>query len=468
MKRALILSGCMAMAMAGGASAKDYSFDFKTIKAQDVMSFPGGYGTYGSLRAKKPAELNLEPAAVSQHPLYGYLGEGSEAKRFLFRVDESGGNGKGYDRLIIDLNRNSDLKDDPVFKSTSATKLRKPAQGGPEEAFFGPIEAPADQRIGNWRPSYYAQVYVYNRQLLKDEKALRESDFFLGNLRFKAGWYLEATVNVDGTKRKVGLVDGDANMHLGDPWKARFYGTKGEEKNWYFSPGDSFLVDVNGSGRFENDPFGIETSAFGSILYFGTQPYQVTLAENRKSVSLEPWGAPLGEVEFSPQGSLVRNASFGWESQPANASGSTGEWQLVEAGVAAGKARVPAGKLRLYGCLLEANVGKADQIRLSAYNRSIANTLTVEAGRATVVKCGPPLEIKVTAAKDQYAVVMQRDDRGNKLNAVRVNASVVGAGGEIYSAWGKGKDFKNDPPKPTFAITGKDGKKIASGNLEFG
>jgi hypothetical protein len=51
-----------------------------------------------------------------------------------------------------------------------------------------------------------------------------------------------------------------------------------------------------------------------------------------------------------------------------------------------------------------------------------------------------------------------------------IQASVLGAGGEMYSSFflkeDKGK--LRQPPKPTFTVVTTDGKEVASGNMEFG
>jgi hypothetical protein len=459
MTRATLLCGTLALALAGTASAKDFSFDFKTIKPQDVMAFPGGYGVYGPIRLKSESTTK-QPKPVSSHPLYGRLGETTNGTGFAFRLDESQGDGKGYDRLIVDLNRNSDLTDDPVIKPVKLPNLRKPSSGAPEQILFGPIEAPADCRIGKWQPVYFAQAYVYNRQAITNASRSQEYDPYIGSARLKAGWYLETTVRMDGVRQKIGLVDGDANLRLGEPWTPRIYGSAGDERGWYFTPGDSFLVDANGSGRFEDDAFDTESCSFGPVLYLGALPYKITLASDRKSLSIDPWSGPLGELALGPRGDQVRDVTLAWE-------GPAKQWQLVRPAVTRGTVKVPVGRYRLYGTTLEAQAGKNSQIRAAGSNRSMTNTLTAEAGKATALAAGAPLEIKVTAGRDQSGYV-PGEGMSNQRHVVRVNGTVTGVGGEVYSSWGTGKDFKEDPPKPSFTIAGKDGKQIASGNLEFG
>ena len=73
------------------ASAEDFPLTFRTIPAQEVMSFPGGPGSFGQLRLAKPAKLKQEPKAMSRHPLYGECAGGASGAAFIFRLDESKG-----------------------------------------------------------------------------------------------------------------------------------------------------------------------------------------------------------------------------------------------------------------------------------------------------------------------------------------------------------------------------------------
>ena len=47
--------------------------------------------------------------------------------QLLFRLDESKGNGQGYDRLIVDVNRNGDLTDDPVVSTVPQPEVPRPS-----------------------------------------------------------------------------------------------------------------------------------------------------------------------------------------------------------------------------------------------------------------------------------------------------------------------------------------------------
>ena len=100
------------LAMPGLSLATDYPLTFKTLEAQQAASFNFGTPIYSMIQTGKPAGIVKAPPAISQHPLYGTIAAGRD--QMLFRLDESKGTGQGYDRLIVDVNRNGDLTDDPV------------------------------------------------------------------------------------------------------------------------------------------------------------------------------------------------------------------------------------------------------------------------------------------------------------------------------------------------------------------
>jgi hypothetical protein len=292
---------------------------------------------------------------------------------------------------------------------------------------------------------------------------------YVGYLRFLPGWYLEATVDVSGKKQKFGICDGNADMHLGQAYKTGEYTSDGE-KYWYFSDGDTFVLDSDGSGKFEKTPFNNESCAFGQIAYFGAQPCKVTLAADYKSVQIEPWAGKIVEMSLQPQGDQVRSVTLAWEK-------AAGQWQLIKPTLVNGKAQVPAGNYRLYQCVLAPQTSVSEQVLVSGYNRKLSDPVAFDEGKANSLRCGGPLEIKVTAKLNRdRQVIYEKDGKGNQVpriitptnDYVRINGVVVGAGGEIYSSFGKGKDYAGAPPKPTYAIIDAKGKELTSGNLEFG
>ncbi len=461
MIRPSFVCGLMAVAAVATASADDFPLTFKAIPAKDVMTFPGGAGNIGALGVTKPNKLKKEPKAVSRHPLYGECRDTTTGAALVFRLDESKGDGRGYDRLIVDMDQNGNLTDDPVVQNVAPSGERKVVL--PEQLLFGPIQAPVQKAVAGERPIYFAWVNIYNRQFPSSSRAIQ--DTFIGHLFLKAGWYLETTVDLNGRKQKVGVYDGNSNLRLGDLSEPQTY-PSGQEKTWYFRPGDYLLVDTDGSGSFENDPFQSEAYPYGPILYLSGTPYKVALSPDCKSLRVEPWSEPLAEVALRPNGNQVKTLSLAWE-------GPSGNWQLIRPAVNQGKIMVPPGNYRLYSCSLAGGGGSADQVMVSGMQRVPQTPVSVAVGRANTLDCGGPLQVKVTATKvragDSGALVEESSTSASKSEpALRISTSLVGSGGEIYSTFLKGDRYKSRPPKPGFSIVQAGGKTVATGNLEYG
>jgi hypothetical protein len=460
MDRLISLCGALALAAAATASGEDFPLTFRTIPAKDVMSFPGNAGTYAPLRLSRPAKLRREPRTLSGRTFYGECGDTRSGGGFLVRLDESGGEGLGYTQLIVDMNQNGDLTDDPVAPRAVLPTDRR--TGSSEQILFGPIQAPVDKAIAGGRPIYYASVYL-SAPISSSARTTRL--IASGRLKLKTGWYLDTTVSLNGLKQKVGVCDSDTNLRLGDISRAQTATNRGQT-SWHFQPGDDLLVDADGSGGFNPDLFQSETLPFGPILYLGGKAYQVTLAPDCKSLRVEPWAEPLAEVALQPHGNQVRTVTLGWE-QPG------GQWQLIRPAVTAGKLMVPPGDYRLYACSLVGQGAPRDQVMVSGMQRFVQTPVSIAAGKANLLDCGAPLEIKVTATK---AGATSRsalgDNPGNRRpepqTTLRINASLIGAGGEVYSTYFKGEGFRSRPPKPSFSIADAGGRTLASGNLEYG
>ncbi|HWU40757.1 MAG TPA: hypothetical protein VN203_24175, partial [Candidatus Acidoferrum sp.] len=349
------------------------------------------------------------------------------------------------DQLIVDMNQNGDLTDDPVALRAVLPTDRRTAS--PDRMLFGPIQAPADKAIAGGRPIYFAQVYVFNRQLLSSGRTIQDSTF--GQVMLKAGWYFDATVALDGLKQKVGVFDGNCNFRLGDIGRSQTFSNSGEI-SWYFRTGDTLLVGADGSGSFDNNQFLKDSCPFGTVLYLGGNPYKLALAPDCKSLSVEPWTEDLAEVTLRPHGDQVQNVKLAW--QPPG-----GDWQLIRPTVAEGKVKVPPGDYRLYQCTLVAKGTPRDQIMVSGMQRVPQTPANFVAGKANTFECGTPLQIKVTATRSRgtFRGLVGEDAGDPKVDSdhmLLINASVAGAGGEVYSTFQKGENFRSQPPNPSFTI----------------
>jgi hypothetical protein len=451
MSKWMSIWGALAVVATATASAEDFPLTFRTLPAKDVMSFPSGSGVYGRLRLAKPAKLRRELRAMSAKPFYGECGDARAGTAFLFRLDESRGEGKGYDQLIVDLNQNGDLTDDPVTLRPAIPTDRR--TGALEHILFGPIQAPADKALVGGRPVYFAQVLIFNRELLNSSRTDR--DIMFGQVQFKPGWYLDTTVALNGLKQKVGVCDSDCNLRLGDIARSQI-SSSGMEKSWSFRAGDEFLLDADGSGEFNADRFQSETCPFGPILYLDGKAYKVTLAPDCKSLHVEPWAEPLATVALQPRGDQVRSVTLAW--QPSG-----GPLQLIRPAVADGKVMVPPGDYQLYTCTLVGKTSPSNQVMVSGTQHILQLPERIAAGTSNIFECGAPLDIKVTAVKTKAA-------GGFRVDAdptLRINANVVGVDGEVYTTFQQGGGFRSQPPKPSFTIQAG-GKTVATGNLEYG
>jgi hypothetical protein len=179
-----------------------------------------------------------------------------------------------------------------------------------------------------------------------------------------------------------------------------------------------------------------------------------------------PCTEQLAEVTLQPHGDQVKNVTLA-------RSLSDDKWELLRANVANGKIKLPPGDYRFFACTVFGDAAPR-RIMASARQSVVKPPVTYAAGQPNTLACGAPLEIKVTTAKRLPEEWESRSSRAPKKSEgdsdylLSINARVVGAGGEMYSSYGTGKDLRADPSKPTFSVADAGGKKLASGNLEFG
>ena len=160
MKKLLLLSGLVLASLPQFISAADYPLDFKTLTVQQAMSLPSISSIYCMAATNRPPGLVKEPPAVSKRPLYGTINLGSQS--MIFRLDESKGSRRGYDRLIVDVNQHGDLTGDPVVKRADNPAATGGVSGSIslDEGQFGPIQSPESKKIGADRPIYFAETIV--------------------------------------------------------------------------------------------------------------------------------------------------------------------------------------------------------------------------------------------------------------------------------------------------------------------
>jgi hypothetical protein len=457
MKNSMFLCGALLLAIPGLSVATDYPLVFKTLDAQQALSFPSGSTIYSMMQAAKPAGILKAPPAVSQHPLYGQIPAGTD--QLLCRLDESKGSGQGYDRLIVDVNRNGDLTDDPVV-SLVPPAGRAGVVSMPQQLLFGPIQAPENLKIGSDRPVFFAQVYMFMAAGIS-----AAPNATVGEILVRPGWYLEASVNVDGKQHKVALVDANCNFRMGDPERpvTSRSGVNGSDTSWYFQGGDRFLVDWDRSGGIQSTVLEDQSRSYGPILYLDAKPYKATLAADCKSLSLDPWAEPLAELALQPRGEQVSSLQVAWEKAP-------GDWVLLQPGVENGKAKVPPGNYRLYSLVLKGKTASGDSLVMNGIKRAPEGTIKAVAGETASLKCGTPLQINLTSQPTRSSPGLLQGIFGQAAPMQTIQASILGSGGETYSApqLMGGRGVLRPPPAATYAVLTAEGKQVDSGNLEYG
>ena len=465
MKTIALLGGLAACAVAGGGvSAKEFPLTFKTLTVEEAAVFPGGAGAFAQLLATKPPELKREPPGASGQSLYGVIGRGGGTQGMVFRLDATAGEDSGHDVLLLDLNLNGDLTDDAAIKLAGTPKITRSASMAYEFSWYGPITAPAASRIAQGTPVYYAQLNYYHTAGTSTT-AGGITQPYLGTLRLRPGFCLETTVPWGGPGQKIGIVDGNANFRLGDEAKP-VISKVAKDPTWYFPPADNFLVDRNGSGKFEADRLDTETQPFGPMLTLGATSFRAKLTANCAALDLEPWSGAPASVALQPSGTQVRDVTFAWERAPK-------DWVLLKTSVTQGRASVPPGVLCFNGCVLEVQTRDGSPLLLVGSYRKMDKALRATAGQTATFACGGPLELQLTATKRKLSGVagasaVSRSVRPATETVVDLQAEILGRAGETYGTLLAGKNLTSSPPPPKFTITTRDGRQVASGSLEYG
>jgi len=116
----LALPGVAWRALAAAEDGKGEVFKLREVSVFEQSEDSFLRGQTGQSQDKPYAEVKSYPVFVSKKPVYGSVrfaadyGQTNGGLLFYFAMDESQGTGRGYDRLYFDLNRDLDLRNDPV------------------------------------------------------------------------------------------------------------------------------------------------------------------------------------------------------------------------------------------------------------------------------------------------------------------------------------------------------------------
>lgn len=448
----------LACGAAMSARAAVFPLERKTMTAEEALVCPG-YGPGVALELDKPKAIAREPKAASKYPLYGVFKSG-EKYALPFRVDESKGTGKGYDRLMVDLNGNGDLRDDPV--SRGSRKDSPNLLPDRETVIFEPIELPSDKAMGPWNPRFGAVMYIRRDRQTLFKAGQRDS---IGSIGLRAGCYLEATVDLNGVKEKIGLVDANCNLRIGD--NAGIVVIKrglGAGDAFNLQRGDAILRDRNGNGRIDFDLCESESEPFNDVICFGSKVYRMTVDQDLRSLHLEPHPDPVGQVAFVGHAETIRTVTLAREKAAF-------QWQPVTPAIVNGRAVVPVGKYHLFTCVVACTNGEGTIAMTKGQADTTKDVFQILPGKTATLRCGMPLELRIRAERlrspgEDQAVTRTAVTSNPPLLLITVQ--IIGASGEKYYAHAKGADLTVLPPPPRFRILEGQGNAIASGQFEYG
>jgi hypothetical protein len=353
----------------------------------------------------RPASLKAEPSYRSPEPLYAILKLGVKAEAFPLVLDCSSGATRGYDILYLDANCDGQF----------SPEEKLPGEARTSGTLFGPVKLLVDsgrERSPQW---FMFQLVEYEAA---DGKFTREL------LALNAGYY-QGVVAFGQEKRLVAFVDADGN---------------GLYNNVFKGPGqagDRLLIDRNGDGKLDGDPQGEEAQPLGRYVLVGDRFWQMDVAPDGSSVTVEPLDKPLGTLRA------------GVTDYALLLSGEQGVLRLRSRD---GTARLPAGTYQLLQCSyrLTDPAGKPWGFSASA-NAGV--TVEVLAQKEVMLPFGPPFVTKVDFAAPEKG-------------QLTLNLTLTGTGGESYSFAYVGDREK--PPVPRARILDATGRELALLDFHFG
>lgn len=361
-----------------------------------------------------------------------------------------------YDRLYFDRDGDGDLTDEEVIEASSTRDLNN-------NRYFACTFPRIDLTIEVESESVdYAMVL--------NTTAYDGGNYGYVNGSFSAGAYREGELTVDGKKRRLVLIDFNANGRFDD---ASRFESSVRYSDGQVRPilGDRLYVDPDMKATYRS-PYDVTSGDdlfdVGSLLCLEGKFYKMTVSPSGDKLTLEPADVELG---------YVTNA--------------VGEYRAVVYGDAgllklrsdeSGKAPVPVGSWKLMNYTLDRTGFEPEKKPEENAEPSILGVLTDALEAAAPV--GPPRQTFVAAnATTAYEAVEVKKGETVKLpfgppyrpqvdvqyrsgaDEVSLGMSLVGSAGEICSnMYVNG----NRPEKPAFTITGPDGEKVAEGAFEYG
>jgi hypothetical protein len=252
------------------------------------------------------------------------------------------------------------------------------------------------------------------------------------NLHFVALQPVEAmsgTVQLAGKSYKMAVIDGS----LSGRWNDTFSPAK-------TGPATSaiFAIDLNGNGKFDDDPVAGEIMPLGKAIQVAGVWYAYEVAADGSAVTFKKFEGDMGTI--SVPGGVNLSLILSSDNGISTVTGGSGQFS------------VPAGNYTVAGLLLDTTDKDGAKWTLLAKPTNDMSTVKVAKGETTALKAGAPLVVKVDATR-----------AGQDIS---LGLSILGQGGEPYAAGASKDGTQQESPK--FKIVNESGKQIAADQFHYG
>jgi len=371
-----------------------------------------GYGNCQWLYPRDAPQEKLleEPRYKSGKPVY-YAARYGDASDNVYTLvlDESGGTGKGYDVLYVDLNNDNRID---VDKERFAFRLGTTAKADPVRIR---LLVAARGVAAPYCVSFSAFPYSDASHPIRGIHAnLRNSSYYGGEAIFH------------GKKHRIAIADLNSNGLFNDVEQRLFQG-------------DRFFVDLNDDGQCRNDRTHEESFPYGGYTRIDGDWYSMVASPDGSRVEIASAHHPLGKIKAPAQ---IGRALLVSAAQTLRLDFEDGyDWGV------AGDYRIDSVEL-----LAEDEPPRGWALAGSFGDKS--PELAIRVGESSRLVAGCPLQVEARAV---------RNDKAGE-GTVDFSLLITGIGGETYR-WSR-KD--SSTPKAGFQIVDASGREIASQEFEYG
>ena len=447
----LALPGVAWRALAAAEDGKGEVFKLREVSVFEQSDDSFLRGQTGQSQDQPFAEVKSYPAFVSKKPLYGSVrfaadyGQTNGGLLFYFAMDESQGTGKGYDRLYFDLNRDLDLRNDPVVmpQRHAPDRASLPYGGIKQQVIFDPLSINFDFGPAGTRPVQIMPrltVSVYDKEEYKQVTFVRtrlyEGDIKLGGELYQArlgnDYFIRGRLDQPGTA--LLLSSKDRNRRMG----------------WW--GGDRLMAAHKVHGRF----------------------YTFSASPTGEELTVLPYQGDLGTFEIGPGGRAITNLSVSGSLEAKELAVPVGgEFGESASAAPARRCQIPAGEYSPNYISIEFG-----RLRIAiSYNYHSEGKPRDRGGRARVygmtVRKDQPFVLDFSNKPDVMFASPSHDQRFKPGDTIEVKAVLVDPkldfmirGLDDATKTETNGRYRSLDPK--VLVTRANGEKVAEGVMPFG